>query len=600
MMSTFTCLFVNVCNYSFFEDSVVPIGQLSLATLVSQKVTDSVARVIDLNYVYSSNQLQRSNNLNTMISDSAEYILAGTAPDLISLYTMCNTHHFAILLASEIKRLSPTSTVCLAGPQATIVANETLDNYPIIDFIAIGEGELTIEDVIQGVREHDYSRCKGIAYREAGRIKMVPNEELLQNLDQLPFVDYNLLNFVPHDTISIEVGRGCPYSCTFCSTNDFWKRNYRIKSPSRIFAEITFLYNKYGIKKFSFEHDLFLINKRAVIELCELIKSSDLDIKWGCSSRLDRIDEELICKMAEAGCYSIFFGIETGSSRMQKIINKNLDLSLIDSIVPLIKEHNISPVFSFIYGFPDETIQDIEDTLELMYRLYEQYRVNFYHGNATVQLHKLMFLPGTQVTSLHIDELVPLLFLRTDVHHGESHWNNSQIIDMLANKSIFSQFYGLLHVENSELAVLDVFYASHLAHIIEYLDCTYKALLKHFKSHIDVFISFINTVGIGKLNEIQSEYGMTIGEVVDAHMKLFKEYMDHAAFGDDDVLVKEVFSFEYTIYCQAHSSSDFDRMIEYSHNVILIKKNRVLKTEIEPITVHFLKNKQGSRICIDL
>ena len=239
-MSTFSCVFVNMCNYTFSEDSVVPIGQLSLATLINRKISEATASVIDLNYVYSSNKLQRSNDLQTMITESAQFIKGCIEPKLISLYTMCNTYHYAIMLAYELKRLCPTSTVCLAGPQASIVARETLESYPSIDFIAIGEGELTIESIIQGVKTDDYSSCKGIAYRKNDTVIVIPNDELLQNLDDLPFIDYDFLNFAPHDIISIEVGRGCPYSCIFCSTNDFWKRKYRIKSPARIFSEISY------------------------------------------------------------------------------------------------------------------------------------------------------------------------------------------------------------------------------------------------------------------------------------------------------------------------------------------------------------------------
>lgn len=119
-MPTFQCLFVNVCNYTFAEEAVVPLGQLSLASLLTQKMQDLVARVVDLNYLYSSGLLKRSKNLRDMLADSADYLLGNFKSDFISLYTMCNTHHFAILLAREIKRQDPECTICLAGPQAEL------------------------------------------------------------------------------------------------------------------------------------------------------------------------------------------------------------------------------------------------------------------------------------------------------------------------------------------------------------------------------------------------------------------------------------------------------------------------------------------------
>jgi len=599
-MEAFNCLFVNVCNFTFSEESVVPIGQLSLASLINERISDARARVIDLNYAFGSKQLPRSDNLNNMITDSAHFLFKEIQPQLISLYTMCNTHHYAILLANEIKRIHPECTVCLAGPQASIVAKETLENYPLIDFIAIGEGELTIEGIIRGARTSDFRQCTGIAFRECGKVIVIPNEELIQNLDELPLLDYSLLNFKPHDIISIEVGRGCPFSCTFCTTNDFWKRKYRIKSPQRIFTELTFLYYEYGIKKFGFEHDLFLVNKQAVIELCKLITEADLKIKWGCSSRLDCIDEEILSIMAEAGCYSIFFGVETGSVTMQKAIHKNLNLSLIGPLILQLKKYNIAPTFSFIYGFPGEELSDIEDTLRLMYFLYEQYRVNFFAGDATVQLHKLMFLPGTPITNDSIDDLIPLSFLRTDVQSSETHWDDLCIVKMLENKKIFPQFYGLSNVEQTELAVLDVFFAAHLVHIIEYIDCTYKALLTHFNEHIKIFYSFIHIVGVDKLNSIQSNYDMTVGDVVEAHIQLFKEYIDHAFFGEDDELIHDIFGFEYVVYCQIHSSSTFEKIIDYAYDVITMKKTREIIKKKQKMQIKFIKSEKESRVIIGM
>lgn len=595
-MQPFHSIFINVCNYTFPDNSVVPIGQLSLATYITENMDNTSARVIDLNYVYNSNTLQRSNNLQDMIMESAQYIIRDIAPNLISLYSMCSTHHYAIMLAHSLKQLCPDCVICLAGPQASIVAKETLEYYPFIDFIAIGEGELTIKNIIQGVKAGDYSKCKGIAYRENGVTHVIPNNELLQNLDDLPFINYNLLNFVPHDTISIEVGRGCPYACTFCSTNDFWKRKYRLKSPSRIFSEVSFLYHNFGIKKFGFEHDLFLINKKSVLEFCQMVMDSGLKINWGCSSRLDCIDEDLINVMAKAGCYRIFFGIETGSTRMQEIINKKLDLTRIPSLISQLKECNISPTFSFIYGFPEETVSDIEDTLKLIYYLYEQYRVNFFNGGTVLQLHKLMFLPGTQVTKQHLDELIPLAFLRTFVQTSETHWNSPVLNSMLSNKDIFPQYYGLPNIETSELSVLDAFITSQIFYTIEYLDCTYKALLFHFNEHIKIFYSFINTIGAQKLNTVQADHDKTVGDAIYAHMQLFKEYMDRSSFGENDTLIHDIFSFEYLIYCHAHAKNHFDKTHTFTYDVISMKGTRIINPSKKTTVLHFIKNAQSSRI----
>lgn len=595
-MLQFDCIFVNVCNYTLSEKSVVPIGQLSLATYITKCINDASARVIDMNYVYSSGILKRSNRLSTMINETAEYICSQVHDGLISLYTMCNTHHFAIMIAKDIKQIKPSVKVCLAGPQASIVAKQTLEKYPFIDFVAIGEGELTISEIIHAVRTNNFAKCTGVAYRHDNSIIVVPNNSLLQNLDELPMIDYGLLNFSPKDSISIEVGRGCPFSCSFCSTNDFWKRKYRIKSPDRIFSEVKYLNDCYGITKFGFEHDLFLINKSAVLDLCKLIVDSGIKIKWGCSSRLDCIDEELIHAMSEAGCFGIFFGIESGSSRMQKIINKNLDLSEIKVLVSQLKKYGVFPTFSFIYGFPDETESDIEETLSLMYMLYNEYKYNFFNGDAKIQFHKLMFLPGTEITTKSINDLVPLSSLRTDVQHSETRWNNTEVNKMLLDRNIFPQFYGLKAIETSPLSVLDVFFSFLLLHTIEYLDCTYRALYFHYKSHLAIFYSFVNIIGIERINSIQLDYGLTVGNIVQAHMHLFEDYINHATFGEDSLLIRDMFQFEYTVYCQAHSGAEFYRIITFEHDVIKMKRESHVKRLLKKSTIVFYNNENSKKI----
>lgn len=274
MRENMKCLFVNVVNYDIIEKQVVPIGLLSLATILNEKRKHTEAKVIDLNYVYSS-ILEKSSCIYENINETVDYIKK-EAPDFVSLYAMCNNYQYALLIASELKKQVKDITVCLAGPHASITAEETLRKYPFLDFIAMGEGELTITAIADGVANGDISSCPGIAYIKDGCIKVNNHEKLIENLDELPFLNYNLLNFRIKDHVPIDAGRGCPFNCIFCSTNKFWRQRYRVKSPLRIFKEINSLYKDYGIRNFSFEHDLFVFNRDTVIKLCNLI----IDSEW--------------------------------------------------------------------------------------------------------------------------------------------------------------------------------------------------------------------------------------------------------------------------------------------------------------------------------
>src|SRR5262249_8992500 len=135
-----------------------------------------------------------------------------------------------------------------------------------------------------------------------------------------PFIFFPGVRHCRH--FPLELGRGCPFSCTFCSTNDFFRRRFRLKSPAHMIAEMRRVKETYGIDSFELVHDMFTVDRKRVVEFCEALIASQEEFTWGCSARTDCVDEELIAFMARAGCRGIFFGIETGSRRMQRIIDK--------------------------------------------------------------------------------------------------------------------------------------------------------------------------------------------------------------------------------------------------------------------------------------
>lgn len=211
--------------------------------------------------------------------------------------------------------------------------------------------------------------------------------EKLRNLDRDNFIQ------------NIEAGRGCPYGCTFCSTSIFWGRNFRVKLIDSLLDELEFFYNKYGIKKFRLEHDLFTANKKYVLEFCEKLTSKGINITWGCSSRIDILDEALMKALKVSGCTAIYIGFETGSQIMQRKLNKNIKVDSSD--IKLLNLHNygFDLTISFIYGFPEETELDLKDTIRLIEFLY-------CNNMGKIQLHKFIPLPVTAETHKVMDKLV--------------------------------------------------------------------------------------------------------------------------------------------------------------------------------------------------
>jgi hypothetical protein len=190
------------------------------------------------------------------------------------------------------------------------------------------------------------------------------NGPLILDLDTLPFPAFHLYPHMEKCTyIPLELGRGCPFACTFCSTNDFFRRRFRLKSPQHMLAEMRRIKDTYGIQSFDLVHDMFTVDRKRVAEFCHALLDSGEKFYWGCSARSDCIDDQLIELMAQAGCRGIFFGIETGSARLQTIIDKGLDLDEAAERIGTCDKFEIKTAVSLITGFPEETTSDLRDTV---------------------------------------------------------------------------------------------------------------------------------------------------------------------------------------------------------------------------------------------
>ncbi len=338
--------------------------------------------------------------------EKAVSVILEKRPRILSMYTRCDCYHIMLRLAERVKA-ELGCYVVFAGPQADITAAETLEEIPWVDFVCRGEGETTVypffSSLLQGTPDLSVD---GLVYRKDGEIIMNPRPELIPDLDTLPIPDYSVVPgevvVDPQACFSIDVGRGCPFGCTYCSTKTFWGRKYRLKSPKRILQELQHFHDLYGINYFAFEHDMFTMNRQQVIEICRLIRELPYKVYWNCSARSDCIDEELIRIMADSGLRWIYLGIETGSPRMQKLVNKNLKLEKVLPLVRYITTCGVRVVTSFIYGFPEETEEDISQTIALMSDLLSM-------KNVQVQNHLCAFLPGTALGEEYRDRLVPAL-----------------------------------------------------------------------------------------------------------------------------------------------------------------------------------------------
>ena len=335
-----------------------PLGILMLCATL-RKHTHITPEIYDINSCINRDEIKNSNKF----YDSAADSILKTKPDFLGFMTECDSYHHVLQICKKVKERKPECYIALGGPHATAVASITMERWDCIDCIVLGEGELTFVELIETLKANEKRIVAGTVMRtETGMIVEGDKRELVDSLDSLPFPAYDLYQPLPGEELFVEAGRGCPFKCTFCSTSPFWQRKHRVKSPQRIVDEIKYIQTFHEVKRVHFTHDLFTTNQTWVEEVCHALIQSKSDIKWTCSSRIDTITESLIALMAEAGCNAIFFGIESGSERVLKIIDKEIPFEKTCETVSLCYKYGISPNGGLILGFPFEDTKSFADT----------------------------------------------------------------------------------------------------------------------------------------------------------------------------------------------------------------------------------------------
>jgi radical SAM superfamily enzyme YgiQ (UPF0313 family) len=367
--------------------------------------------------------------------EMAERIL-GLGVDAVGMTTMCNSYPQTLTLARMCRELDPAVKIILGGPQATVVDVDTINRFPWIDAIIRNEADHSLGAALGRWGEgRDLVGVPGATWRgHDGAVVRNANAPLLADLDALPYPAYDLYPIGEVDTTMapVEAGRGCPYGCTFCSTNVYFNRRYRIKSPGRLAAEMCHLQREHGFTDFDLVHDMLTVDRRWMREFARVLIDGGHTLRWGCSARVDRVDDELLAEMSAAGCVGVFFGVETGSQRMQSVVLKRLK---VDRVLPVMRscvDHELAPTGSFITGFPEETL---DDALASFTMALDIVRLS---PRTRVQMHVLAPLVGSPMYEQHRDDL------RFDGHSSDMSLfllGAEELATVRENPTVFPNFY---------------------------------------------------------------------------------------------------------------------------------------------------------------
>jgi len=324
--------------------------------------------------------------------------------DVVGLTAMTPTINAAIDIARHLKKAYPDLPIILGGAHATLLPEETLDTAPEIDVIVRGEGEQTITELLPALRDGKaFDSIAGISYRKRGKPVNNPPRPENTDMDSLPFLAYHLLprkRYKPHPPhgralpfSAIITSRGCPYRCSYCSKPIFGNK-FRGQSPKRVIEEIAHHMKEFGIKEFAFYDDVFTLDKKRAHAIADEIIKRGLRIHWTCETRVNLVDEKLLRRIRQAGCYSIAYGIESGSPEILNTLNKDISLEQVEEAVRLSREAGLQTIGYFMIGSPGESPETIRQTIQLAKKL----RLDFAQFAVTTPF------PGTRLHDLYLKD----------------------------------------------------------------------------------------------------------------------------------------------------------------------------------------------------
>ncbi len=405
-----------------------PLGLLSLASYLNYVSSNNVeVSILDL-FALGYDKCKKNNGMYVKgISEKNQIVkyLKDFRPNVVGI--TCNFTAYAqdsLEVAKIVEEFSGDVSIVMGGAHATMEADHILRNHAYIDYIVRGEGEITFYELVNAIENNcGVENIRGISYRkESGEIISNPDRDLIEDLDSLPIIDRKFINVETYKKINsdallfaknnpvatIMTSRGCPFNCIFCSTKIMWRKTWRARNPENILREIEYLVNEYGIKEIAIQDDQFVIDKKRVNEVCELIIQKKLNISFSIPSGTSiwLVDCDLLKKMKQAGFYRLCFPVETGNENTLKFIKKPVNLVKVKETIRIANKLGYWTQGNFIIGFPYETKEEIMQTIEYAYNSGLDYVIFFiakpYAGSEMYEIFRKEGLLDSIIRASHI------------------------------------------------------------------------------------------------------------------------------------------------------------------------------------------------------
>jgi radical SAM superfamily enzyme YgiQ (UPF0313 family) len=319
-------------------------------------------------------------------------------PKAVGISCLTPARNLVDKMAMLIKNVNSNIKVIVGGHHPTFCPNETLENSNI-DYVIRGEGEKPLLQLVKKIKagNFDLSSVHSISYRKDATIVNNSNGEMINDLDLLPFPARDLVidcDFSRYKSHYVSTARGCPYTCSFCSDRRLWHRKVRRRSIASVMKEIKHLIDTYDIDFIDFVDGTFTFDTSYLHTFCQNMIQEKIKVKWRCTARYDNMNEEVLDLMKQANCAGLYFGLESGSERILKFINKRITVEDIVRASELVSKSGILSVTAIILGLPQEERNDMQSTLQLMKKI----KTDIFDINCYVPL------PGTDLYDTMSDE----------------------------------------------------------------------------------------------------------------------------------------------------------------------------------------------------
>jgi radical SAM superfamily enzyme YgiQ (UPF0313 family) len=308
-------------------------------------------------------------------------------PDILGLSICSPAVAHALDLAATARAVRPDLLIVAGGAHVTAYRTSFLASAPDIDVLVIGEGELTIVELVRRCEASEsLTGLPGLVRREDGQVIEEAGESpIIKDLGELPMMPLELFEvrkyfplpgtFRRLPSIPMATTRGCPFKCTFCNSKGVWS-HVRTRPPLAVADEIERVVRDWGAREIYFVDELFTVRKRSVQTLCEELLRRNIRVGWKCCSRVDTVDAETLKLMKRAGCFMISYGVESGDDRILKIMKKGTTTDQVRSAFRATKAAGIDTMAFFMLNSYGETKESIEKTLQFSRELQPDF-VNF-------------------------------------------------------------------------------------------------------------------------------------------------------------------------------------------------------------------------------